>query len=197
MPGWHNALDAAAAWAAAVALGTDPEAAARAGWRPSPAPAAASSPAGSAGGVRVYDDYAHNPAKVAAAVATGRQVADGGRLVVAFQPHLYSRTRDFAEQFAQALSGADEVLVMDVYAAREDPLPGVSGALVADRVSAPATAVFLPSWRDAAPGLVARARPGDLVLTIGAGDVTAVAGEVLALLAEREDAGTGARGAAR
>jgi UDP-N-acetylmuramate--alanine ligase len=181
VPGWHNALDAAAAWAAAVALGTDP-AVARDGLEAFAGTRRRFEPRGEAGGVRVYDDYAHNPAKVAAAVATGRQVAGAGRLVVAFQPHLYSRTRDFAAEFADALSGADDVLVMDVYAAREDPVPGVTGALVADRVPPPARAAFEPDWAAVAPALVDRARPGDLVLTIGAGDVTAVAGEVLALL---------------
>ncbi|MGQ7295619.1 UDP-N-acetylmuramate--L-alanine ligase [Quadrisphaera sp. KR29] len=184
VPGWHNALDAAAAWAAAVALGTDP-ATARDGLEAFAGTRRRFEPRGGAAGVRVYDDYAHNPAKVAAAVATGRQVAGAGRLVVAFQPHLYSRTADFAAEFAEALSGADEVVVMDVYAAREDPVPGVTGALVADRVSPPARAVFEPDRAAAAPALVERARPGDLVLTIGAGDVTAVAGEVLALLAAR------------
>lgn len=181
VPGWHNALDAAAAWAAAVALGTDP-ATARDGLEAFAGTRRRFEPRGEAGGVRVYDDYAHNPAKVAAAVATGRQVAGSGRLVVAFQPHLYSRTRDFAVEFAEALSGADDVLVLDVYAAREDPLPGVTGALVADRVAPPARVAFEPDRAAAAPALVERARPGDLVLTIGAGDVTAVAGEVLALL---------------
>ncbi|MBC3763905.1 UDP-N-acetylmuramate--L-alanine ligase [Quadrisphaera sp. RL12-1S] len=186
VPGWHNALDAAAAWAAAVALGTEP-AAARDGLESFAGTRRRFEPRGEAAGVRVYDDYAHNPAKVAAAVATGRQVAGGGRLVVAFQPHLYSRTRDFAAEFAEALSGADEVLVMDVYAAREDPEPGITGALVADRVVPPARAAFEPTWAAVAPALVERAHQGDLVLTIGAGDVTAVAAEVLALLEARAE----------
>ncbi|TNM63250.1 UDP-N-acetylmuramate--L-alanine ligase [Streptomyces sp. NP160] len=189
VPGWHNALDAAAAWAAAVALGTDP-ATARDGLESFAGTRRRFEPRGEAGGVRVYDDYAHNPAKVAAAVATGRQVAGDGRLVVAFQPHLYSRTRDFAAEFGAALSGADEVVVMDVYAAREDPLPGVTGALVAERVTAPARVSFEPDRAAAAPALLERARPGDLVLTVGAGDVTAVAAEVLSLL----EAGAGADG---
>ena len=90
-------------------------------------------PKGEADGVRVVDDYAHNPGKVAAVVETGVEQAAPGRLVVVFQPHLYSRTRDFAGDLAAALSPADVVVVMDVYAAREDPVPGVSGALVADR----------------------------------------------------------------
>ncbi|MBF5080837.1 UDP-N-acetylmuramate--L-alanine ligase [Quadrisphaera sp. INWT6] len=184
VPGWHNVLDAAAAWAAAVALGADPATAAD-GLEAFAGTRRRFEARGEAAGVRVYDDYAHNPAKVAAAVATGRQVAGEGRLVVAFQPHLYSRTRDFAGPFGAALSGADEVVVLDVYGAREDPLPGVSGALVADAVTAPARVTYVPDRDRAAAELVSRAAAGDLLLTIGAGDVTAVAGEALALLAAR------------
>ena len=107
-------------------------------------------------------------------------MAGGGRLVVAFQPHLYSRTQEFAEGFGRALALADEVVVMDVYGAREDPVPGVTGAMVADAVPLPAGRVhFEPSWSAAAPALAARARPGDLVLTMGAGDVSMVGPEVL------------------
>jgi UDP-N-acetylmuramate--alanine ligase len=189
VPGSHNVANAAAAYAAARVLGVEPPAAVRGleaftgtrrrfEWR------------GEVAGVRVVDDYAHNPAKVAAAVATGRQVAGAGRLVVVFQPHLYSRTRDFAAGFGAALAGADDVVVMDVYAAREDPLPGVSGALVADAVGrADGSVVYEPTWSAVAAEVARRARPGDLVLTVGAGDVTAVGPQVLALLAERRDPG--------
>ncbi len=182
VPGRHNALNALAAYTAITALGharTEALAATEAftGTR------RRFEPRGFAGGVRVFDDYAHNPGKVAAALATGRQVAGAGRLVVVFQPHLYSRTRDFAAQFGRALGAADEVVVMDVYAAREDPIPGVSGALVADAVPLPPHQVaFVPSWSAAADAVRARLRPGDLLLTVGAGDVTMLAGEVLELL---------------
>ena len=182
VPGHHNALNALAAVTAALSLGT-------------PAPVALAGVAtfggtrrrfearGRAGGVQVFDDYAHNPGKVVAAVATGRQVAGDGRLVVVFQPHLFSRTRDFAAAFGAALGGADEVVVMDVYAAREDPLAGVSGALVAAAVPLPADRVaYVPSWSDTADAVRDRLRPGDVLLTIGAGDVTLLADEVLALL---------------
>ncbi|MGZ4627789.1 glutamate ligase domain-containing protein, partial [Oryzihumus sp.] len=139
---------------------------------------------GEVAGITLVDDYAHNPGKVAAVVETARGLAAPGRLVVVFQPHLYSRTRDFAGQLADALGPADVVLVMDVYAAREDPVPGVSGALVADRVTG-ADARFVPSWSAVAPAVAELARPGDLVLTVGAGDVTMVGPEVLRLLGER------------
>ena len=138
---------------------------------------------GVAGGVRVYDDYAHHPTEVTAQLKAARAVAGAGRLVVAFQPHLYSRTQEFAAGFGQALALADEVLVMDVYGAREDPVPGVTGAMVADAVPLPVGRVlFEPSWSAAAPALAARARPGDLVVTMGAGDVSMVGPEVLEAL---------------
>jgi UDP-N-acetylmuramate--alanine ligase len=138
---------------------------------------------GVVGGVRVYDDYAHHPTEVTAQLKAARAVAGHGRLVVAFQPHLYSRTQEFAEGFGRALGLADDVVVMDVYGAREDPVPGVTGAMVADAVPLPAGRVlFEPSWSAAAPALAARARPGDLVMTMGAGDVSMVGPEVLAAL---------------
>ncbi len=137
-------------------------------------------------GVRVYDDYAHHPTEVSAQLRAARAVAGSGRLIVAFQPHLYSRTREFAEGFGCALGLADEVVVMDVYGAREDPVPGVTGALVADVVPLPAgQVVFEPSWSAVAGHLADRARPGDVVLTCGAGDVTMIGPEVLARLEGR------------
>jgi UDP-N-acetylmuramate--alanine ligase len=143
---------------------------------------------GEVGGIRVYDDYAHHPTKVRAALTAARHVAGTGRLVVVFQPHLFSRTRDFAADFAAVLALADIVVVMDVFAAREDPVPGVTGALVADAIPLdPGAVVYEPSW-SAVPDLVAGlARPGDLVLTVGAGDVTMLGPEILAAVAGRGD----------
>lgn len=139
---------------------------------------------GEVGGVRVVDDYAHNPAKVAAVVATGLRAAEPGRLVVVFQPHLYSRTRDFAREFGVALARADVLVVTDVYAAREDPLPGVTGALIAESArSAGAGQVhYVAQLDDLAPALAALVRPGDLVVTVGAGDITVVGPRLLAHL---------------
>ena len=138
---------------------------------------------GIAAGVRVYDDYAHHPTEVAAQLRAARAVVGAGRLVVAFQPHLYSRTSEFAAAFGSALGLADEVVVMDVYGAREDPVPGVTGDLVARAVPLPAEQVlFESSWSAAAPALAARARPGDIVITMGAGDVSMVGPEVLSAL---------------
>ena len=183
VPGRHNVADAACALAAAVALGADPTTAvdALAGFAGTRRRFEAK---GAAGGVRVFDEYAHHPTEVAAAVAAARTVAGTGRVVAVFQPHLYSRTRIFADAFGAALGAADEVVVMDVYGAREDPDPAVSGALVAAAVPLPGERVtYSRSWTGTPQVVAARARPGDVVLTIGAGDVTMIGPEVLALLA--------------
>ena len=113
-------------------------------------------------------------------------MAEGGRVVVAFQPHRYSRTAAFRREFGEALALADEVVVMEVYSAGEDPIPGATGESVAAAVPLPAERVlFEPSWSAVAERLVERAREGDVVLTMGAGDVTMVGPEVLALLEAR------------
>ena len=138
---------------------------------------------GSVGGVAVYDDYAHHPTELTAQLIAAREVAGDGRLVVAFQPHRYSRTLAFAAEFGAALALADEVVVMEVYAAGEEPVPGATGATVAAAVPLPPERVlFEPSWSAVPAALAARARPGDLVLTLGAGDVTLVGPEVLRVL---------------
>jgi UDP-N-acetylmuramate--alanine ligase len=142
---------------------------------------------GIAGGVRVFDDYAHHPTEVSrGALAAARGAARDGRVIAVFQPHLYSRTERFAAEFGAALGAADVVVVMEVYAAREDPLPGVTGALISTAVPLPERQVhFEPSWA-AVPALVAGlARPGDVVVTIGAGDVTMIGPAVLDELAGR------------
>ena len=138
---------------------------------------------GSAAGVRVYDDYAHHPTEVRAQLVAARGMTGGGRLVVVFQPHMYSRTAAFAEDFGAALGLADEVVVMGVYGAREDPMPGVTGALVATAVPLdPGHVLFEPSWTAVPAAVVDRAHAGDLVVTLGAGDVTQIGPEVLRLL---------------
>lgn len=188
LPGLHNLLDGAAALVAAcIGLGAEPDhaLAGLAGYRGTRRRFEAK---GEAGGVRVVDDYAHNPAKVAAVVEAGRQVCAPGRLVVCFQPHLFSRTRDFADRFAAALAGADVVVLLDVYGAREDPIPGVSSLLVSDalRALAPHVPVHDVVGLDVAVETLADlAVPGDLVLTVGAGSVTSVGPRLLAMLEAR------------
>lgn len=182
VPGRHNALNAAAAFGLTVQQGV-PVADAVAGLAAYRGARRRMELKGEADGVQVIDSYAHHPTELAADLAAAREVAGEGRVIVVFQPHLFSRTRLFAAEFGQALGAADEVFVLDVYAAREDPEPGVTGQLISDAV--PGGAVFLPD-RAAAPAAIAGlAKPGDLVLTMGAGDVTALGPPILAGLRER------------
>jgi UDP-N-acetylmuramate--alanine ligase len=137
---------------------------------------------GEAGGVAVFDDYAHHPAEIAATLAAAR---DGGRVLVLFQPHLYSRTRHLAAELADALAAADAVAVADVYPAREAPVEGVTGKLVVDALAERRPGMPLawtPRSEDGARFLAQRARPGDRILTIGAGDVDVEAPRLLDLL---------------
>ena len=182
VPGRHNALNAGGALAAALVLGL-PFADVAAGLGAFGGARRRFELKGVVRGVRVFDDYAHHPTEVRAALTAAREVAGGGRVIVAFQPHLFSRTAAFAAEFGAALSLADEVVVMDVYAAREDPVPGVTGQLVASAVDLPAECVvFEPRWSDTPALLAQRSRSGDIVLTVGAGDVTMIGPEVLELL---------------
>ncbi|WP_371810605.1 UDP-N-acetylmuramate--L-alanine ligase [Cellulosimicrobium sp. 72-3] len=187
VPGHHNALNATAAVVTAVVLGVDPAAAVAAahGFLGTGRRFEAR---GEAGGVRVVDDYAHHPTEVAALLAAARPVAAGGRVLVLFQPHLFSRTATFAREFAQALAGADEVVVTGVYAAREEPDPAVSARTITDLVDAPGVVVDAVEDRvEAAHRVADAARPGDLVLTVGAGDVTELGAVVLERLRARRD----------
>jgi UDP-N-acetylmuramate--alanine ligase len=136
--------------------------------------------------VRVYDSYAHHPSEIRGDLEAARSVAGDGRLVVCFQPHLVSRTRIFGAEMGAALGAADEVVVLDVYVAREDPDPSVTGAVVAAAVPLPAERVaFVADRSEALAVLLDRVRPGDVVLTLGAGDVTALAPQLVAALQER------------
>lgn len=137
---------------------------------------------GTTAGIRVFDDYAHHPTKVAAALTAVCALAkeSHGHSIVVFQPHLYSRTETFARQFGAALSAADEVFVLDVYAAREQPIAGVSGASVAEHVTVPVT--YLPDFSAVAARVAEAAEPNDVVVTMGAGDVTMLGPEILAAL---------------
>jgi UDP-N-acetylmuramate--alanine ligase len=182
VPGRHYALDPAAALTAGLVLGM-PFADLSAGLSTFRGARRRMEFKGVADGVRVYDSYAHHPTELRADIEAARDIAAGGRLVVAFQPHLYSRTSAFADRFGAALGLADEVVVMEVYAAREDPIPGVTGALVANAVPLPAKRViFEPSWSAVAGHVIRRSRSGDVVLTLGAGDVTMLGPEILAQL---------------
>ena len=178
VPGRHYALDALLALAAGIALGHDATPLA-AGLGAYTGAARRMQPLGEAGGVRVYDSYAHHPTEIAADIAAARAIAAGDRLVVAFQPHLVSRTRLHGEQMGRALAAADEVVVADIYLAREDPDPQVTAALVADAVDAAVPVTHGGPVEGLADVLLPTLRPGDLLLTLGAGDVTTVGPIVL------------------
>jgi UDP-N-acetylmuramate--alanine ligase len=181
LPGEHNRRNAAAALAAVELAGYDRAAAERAltEFRG----AGRRFELRASNGVLVYDDYAHNPAKIAATLSAARELGPA-RVLVLFQPHLFSRTRHLARELAQALSAADAVCVTEIYAARENPIAGVSGKLVVDALSEvrPGMPIgWAPELEDGVRFVAERARAGDLVLTVGAGDVDRAA----ELLAER------------
>jgi UDP-N-acetylmuramate--alanine ligase len=149
---------------------------------------------GTAGSVSVFDDYAHHPTEISATLAAVRTVLEQsgeGRCIVVFQPHLYSRTKAFAADFGHALDAADEVFVLDVYGAREQPLTGVSGASVAEHVSVPVR--YLPDFSAVAREVAAAAGPGDVIVTMGAGDVTLLGPEIVTALRVRANRSTPGR----
>lgn len=141
---------------------------------------------GSAGGVTVVDDYAHHPTELRAALAAGRRWVDGkGRLIAIFQPHLFSRTRDFHEAFAEALSAADAVILAPIYPAREQPMPGVTSALIAKGVTAKQSSLgcrLAGRLEDVIDLAHAMAQPGDLIMTIGAGSIYRCGPQILSRL---------------
>jgi UDP-N-acetylmuramate--alanine ligase len=183
VPGRHNALNATAAFATAVELGLPPGVAAS-GLAAYRGVARRMEPKGEADGVRVLDCYAHHPTEIAADLTAAREVADGGQVIAVFQPHLYSRTRFFAAEFGAALGLADEALVLDVYAAREAPEPGVTGMMIVAAVPG-GRARFVPDAAAVPDVIAGLAKPGDLVLTMGAGDVTLLGPKIVAALRER------------
>ncbi|HJY59605.1 MAG TPA: UDP-N-acetylmuramate--L-alanine ligase [Streptosporangiaceae bacterium] len=200
VPGRHNALNATAAFAAAVELGFAPPRVTAALARYQGARRRMELK-GQADGVRVFDSYAHHPTELAADLHAARDIAAAGsgghrgvvppgasradgRIIAIFQPHLYSRTRIFAGEFGAALGLADQAVVLDVYAAREDPEPGVTGRLVADAVPG-GQALFLPDRTQVAPLIARIAEPGDVVLTMGAGDVTALGPQLVEAIGRR------------
>lgn len=175
--GAHMLLNAAGAWAVGVALGEDGSDMARAlaafrgtGRR--------FELRGEVSGIRIIDDYAHHPTEVAATLATAKELGDGALRVV-FQPHLYSRTHNFAAEFAAALDIADEVIVTSVYAAREEPEDGSEGDVIVARMR---NGRYIQDMHDAAREIVTNAAPGDIIMTMGAGSITTCAPDIAAEL---------------
>ena len=183
-PGSHNALNAAGALALVASLGYDLELAA-AGLADFRGVGRRWEHRGTVSGVMLVDDYAHHPTEVAATIDAAEGVAPG-RVWAVFQPHLYSRTERFQEEFGRALSAADVVVVTDVYGSREEPVPGVTGALVALAAEGSgATVHYVQHKSELAEFLASRVEPGDLVLTMGAGDITLLPTELAKTLARR------------
>jgi UDP-N-acetylmuramate--alanine ligase len=182
VPGVHNVRNALAAIGSGIALGVEPV-------RLVPGLAEFTGVErrfqriADVDGVMIVDDYAHHPTEIAATIEAARASFPGRRLVLAFQPHLYSRTRDFAGEFGQALSGADAVFLTELYPAREQPIPGVSSDLIERAI---ASAGGNLTWRGERPALAqalsTRVLPGDVVITVGAGDITRTARELRDIL---------------
>ena len=182
--GAHNVLNALAAIAAGLAIGA-PFVGLAYGLSAFSGAERRFERLGDAGGVTIIDDYAHHPTEIAATLAAARSAFPERRLVVAFQPHLYSRTRDFASEFAAALDGGDAVYLTEIYAAREQPIAGVTADLIANVLGKAADGHKLV-WRGdrahLADALAAGVRQGDVVITMGAGDITKTGRELLARL---------------
>ena len=181
VPGEHNRRNAACALAALELAGI-PKTDALAALRGFTGAGRRFALRGESSGVRVYDDYAHHPTEVAATLATTRALAGPGRIVAVFQPHLYSRTAYLAHEFATALAHADVAVVTEIYPAREEPWPGVSGKLIVDRLTEvrPGMPVgWAPALNDAVVLAAERVRAGDIVLTLGAGDVDTIGPAIL------------------
>ena len=185
--GRHMALNASAALAVAIELGIDPRLVAGS-WHDFAGVQRRFEFRGASGGVRVYDDYAHHPTEVRVQLAAARGVLAGpGRLIGVFQPGTYSRTQTFAKEFGQAMELADIAVVMDVFPSREKPLPGVSGELIAREVGLPpARVLYEPDWHAVAGRVAEVARAGDVVLTMGIGDVHLLCADILTELAGRD-----------
>ncbi|MGI9139805.1 MAG: UDP-N-acetylmuramate--L-alanine ligase [Gemmatimonadaceae bacterium] len=186
MAGRHSVLNALAAIGSGLALGAKVEQM-RAGLARCAGADRRFQAVGEARGITVIDDYAHHPTEIRATVQAARASFPGARLVVAFQPHLFSRTRDFADEFAEALSAVDALFLADIYPSREKPIPGVTSAVISEPLRRKGRN---PAWEGPREGmagaLAAAARPGDVVITVGAGDVTLTARELLDLLNARQ-----------
>lgn len=182
VPGRHNAINAAGAFAVLVTMGYDSRAVldglARFGGTKRRFELH-----GEVRGVRVYDDYAHHPAEVEAALTAARTVVGEGRLIAVHQPHLYSRTQAMSDVFAEVYERlADHTVVLDVCGAREDPIPGVTGELVSSAFDDDGRVSFQPDWQQAADYTATVARDGDFVITFGCGDVNLIIPQLLGSL---------------
>jgi UDP-N-acetylmuramate--alanine ligase len=186
VPGKHNALNAMAAFV--TGLGLDlPAADLRTGLESFSGTRRRFDFKGQVNDIRVFDDYAHHPTEIEATLRAARDVVGDGRLIVAFQAHHYYRTALFTREFGEALGLADDVVVLEVFAPGETAIPGASGQTMAANVPLPPEhVVFEPSWSAVAGHLADRARPGDIIMTLGAGDIGMIGNEVIELLRSGE-----------
>jgi UDP-N-acetylmuramate--alanine ligase len=184
--GAHMALNATAALVLAAHLGLDIDTAASA-WAGFGGVHRRFESHGEGGGVRVYDDYAHHPTEIAASLRAAREALAGtGRLIAVFQPGTYSRTQTFAREFADAMALADIAVVMDIFPAREEPIPGVTGATISDLIDRPPESIIYEPHYESVPDRIAEvARPGDLVVTMGIGNVYLLCDEIRDACARR------------
>lgn len=184
VPGIHNALNATAAYVATQEIGATDEAI-TAGLARFSGTHRRFEFRGEVNHIRVFDDYAHHPTEIAAVLRAARNVVAGGRIIVAFQAHHYYRTAMFSKEFGEALGLADFVVVLEVFAPGETPIPGASGSTMASHVPLDKDSViFEPSWSAVSQHLANAAKPGDIIMTLGAGDIGMMCSEVLQLLQE-------------
>ena len=182
VPGVHNALNATAAFVAALTQGCTSQQCVD-GLQNFTGTHRRFEFRGEISGVRVFDDYAHHPTEIDAVLRAARTVVGQGRVLAAFQAHHYYRTALFSKEFGQALGLADFVVVLEVFAPGEVPIPGASGSTMASNVPlSPEQVIFEPSWSKVPGHLVAQAQPGDIVITLGAGDIGMMCPEILSML---------------
>jgi UDP-N-acetylmuramate--alanine ligase len=181
VPGHHNLLNAAGTLALGLALDLNP-AALLSGLHSFQGAGRRFELKASINGIRIIDDYGHHPTEINVTLDAARRYADAGRVLVIFQPHRYSRTQAFLDQFAVALDKADDVTLLEIYAASEKPIPGVSSELISEKMK---NGHFLPNFIEASDRVIALAKPGDVILTLGAGDVNSLATIIADGLAKR------------
>ncbi|WP_168627141.1 UDP-N-acetylmuramate--L-alanine ligase [Cryobacterium sp. BB307] len=188
VPGLHNAINAAGAFGVLVGLGFAPERIVE-GLQEFGGAERRFELRGEVRGIRVYDDFAHHPTELRAALSGARAVAGAGRVIPIFQPHLYSRTRMLAAEFAEVLETlADETIVVPIYGARQDPEPGVTGALITERFTDGARAHYIDDWDEAANFAASIARPGDILMPMGGGDIYRIVPTLIEALERAPDA---------
>lgn len=181
VPGHHNLLNAAAVVAMGLSL-DQPIAELLQGLRTFQGAGRRFELKASVAGVRVVDDYGHHPTEIEVTLTAARRYAGDGRVLVIFQPHRYSRTQAFLDSFARTLDLADHVILLEIYPASELPIPGVSSSLIAEKM---VNGVFLPNFLEASDAIISMAKPGDVILTLGAGDVNSLAPIIVSGLEQR------------